>query len=184
MRWFLFKFYLTIYKLSGVSLNGQCLTNTPTSRPVEVDLTQDKLPGDFLTPDEQCKMIHGPTASFCSINLGVVCKQLYCRQNSIVTDCIATNGAADGTLCDSGKVCQLGSCVAKATAKTGTCLQGDDLILQIYTGIQLPTPQVKCSDYFNLITKAGQSISGHCNNPLIGDTCCQSCKSNFQLNKK
>lgn len=51
----------------GASLAGQCLLNTPLNKPVETQLVQGKNPGEFLSPDDQCKMIYGQTATFCTV---------------------------------------------------------------------------------------------------------------------
>ncbi|CAF0730331.1 unnamed protein product [Brachionus calyciflorus] len=84
--------------------------------------------------------------------------------------------AADGTLCDSGKVWQLGKCLPSPNAKTGSCLFGDGLIIQDVTGLELISPQMKCTDFFDLIISKNQSVSGYCADELIGQICCQSCK--------
>lgn len=106
---------------------------------------------------------------------------LSCRKNSTVSVCEGSVGAADGTVCDSGKVCELGVCTNKANAPIGSCLFGDDVITQQITGLQLTTPQMTCPNFFNLIQQSGQSISGYCADNLIGSACCKSCKSNCIL---
>lgn len=120
---------------------------------------------------------------FCSkiikINSNSLCQILYCRRNSTTSICEGRTGAADGTLCESGKVCQLGVCSPKTNTRRGTCLFGDGLVTQEITGLKLTAPQMNCVDVFKLIEQAGQSISGFCSNDLFGDTCCQSCKSNL-----
>ena len=93
-------------------------------------------------------------------------------------DCIGSVGAADGTVCDSGKICEMGTCIEKANAPVGNCLFGDDVITQQITGLPLTAPQMTCPNFFNRIQQSGQSISGYCTDGLIGSTCCQSCKSN------
>lgn len=108
-----------------------------------------------------------------------MCQLLYCRRNSTVSTCEAFIGAADGTLCDSGKVCLNGICTPSLSAQTGTCLYGDGLIVQEITGITLTSPQMKCTNFFDLISNSGLSISGFCADSRIGDICCQSCKSKY-----
>lgn len=144
-------------------------------------------------------MIYGPTATFCKVRNGlivvrkkyifiqikfnapVMCQILYCRKNSNSQNCEGTTGAADGTLCDSGKVCQSGLCRDKLNAPTGSCIFGDDVVTQAITGLQLTTPQMTCTNFFNLIQANSQSISGYCSDNLIGSTCCQSCKSKIKI---
>ena len=59
----------TIYFKSEITLNGQCLLNTPVETLKEVnDLKNMKQTGQIWTADDQCKMSLGPSASFCRVN--------------------------------------------------------------------------------------------------------------------
>ncbi|CAF0730538.1 unnamed protein product [Brachionus calyciflorus] len=171
-----FKSLLLNPTLSGVSQQAQCLTNIPSNTPTEANLIQGKQPGEFLSADDQCKMAYGSSASFYTLGSSSICEVLLCYKNSTTSMAEGSVGAADGTLCDSGKVCQLGKCTPKQNAKTGSCLFGDGVIIQEVTGLILTSPQMKCKDFFNLIRSKNQSISGYCADDLIGQICCQSCK--------
>ncbi|RNA02229.1 A disintegrin and metallo ase with thrombospondin motifs 16-like, partial [Brachionus plicatilis] len=52
-----FKSFLLNPSLTGASQQAQCLLNKAQNL-VENNLTKDKQPGEFLSPDDQCKMIH------------------------------------------------------------------------------------------------------------------------------
>jgi hypothetical protein len=101
-----FKALLLVLNISP-STQAQCLLNTPTSLidPPVILTVKDQLPGQSFTPDDQCKQIHGSQAKFCSEFFYVnICETLFCREDSQSLNCVATDGAVEGTACGSGKV--------------------------------------------------------------------------------
>lgn len=55
--------------LSGASVAGQCLLNTPANLSVETGYVSLKYPGQIWTANDQCQQIYGQNASFCPVCL-------------------------------------------------------------------------------------------------------------------
>ncbi len=51
-----------------MSQQASCLANNPGTSNLTV-FTNNVLPGQFITADDQCKQIYGSTASFCRVNI-------------------------------------------------------------------------------------------------------------------
>lgn len=62
-------FYYLFIIIRAVSSIGQCLTNIPASLPNEVIFSEQTNPGQIWTADDQCKMMYGASASFCTVNM-------------------------------------------------------------------------------------------------------------------
>jgi hypothetical protein len=107
-----------------------------------------------------------------------MCTTLFCRKNATQADCqTLPGGAAEGTICGSGKACVNGVCTANKLAPINDCPFGDDLVSQEIFNLKLPTPQQTCQDVFKIIVAANKSISGYCSSNNFRQACCQSCKS-------
>lgn len=52
--------------LTSVGQNFVCLTNIVSSEPTDY-LTNNTLPGQFFTANDQCQMIYGSNGSFCQV---------------------------------------------------------------------------------------------------------------------
>lgn len=104
-----------------------------------------------------------------------------CRVNSSSTFCTSNfAGAPDGTPCASGRICMYGQCVFSPSAKTGSCIFKEDVITrEVEREIQLPSPQISCDQYFNLLQINGKSIASYCEKNDINKICCNKCRSNF-----
>lgn len=102
-----------------------------------------------------------------------------CRVNSSSSFCTPNYaGAPDGTPCASGRVCINGECIRSPNAKIGTCIFKEDVITrEVESEIPLPTPQISCDQYFNLLEIRGKSIANYCAKTEINNICCQKCKS-------
>ncbi len=64
-----FKAVLLTENKKSVSERAACLVNNPSIGAKDVFNTYNKLPGQSLTADDQCKMIYGKTASFCHVRV-------------------------------------------------------------------------------------------------------------------
>ena len=110
-----------------------------------------------------------------------MCSALPCRKTSNDTTCVFTfgYGAAEGTTCGSGKVCSNLQCVSNATAPTGTCLFGDDVVVNgKVIGDPLPQAQLDCESTLDYISSnLNQYALAYCSDAVFGATCCQTCKS-------
>jgi hypothetical protein len=137
-------------------------------------------PGRIWSPDDQCKMIYGASATFCQSLSSQVCTSIACRLSASDVGCrfVNGNGAVEGTICESGHVCQSGVCAPSHVAPIGECLFGDDVIvnLQVITD-PLPTNQMQCEDVFAYLETRNQFPIIYCNIPLFRKTCCNTCKS-------
>lgn len=115
----------------------KCLQNVPVQSSLlpEDIYNNDYLPGQLWTVDQQCELAFGLTdtsAKACGLNPNEMCTTLYCLV-PLKNMCYATEGwgAADGTKCDTGKICLSGQCVSgNATAppeypcSTNPCVNG------------------------------------------------------------
>ncbi|RNA03308.1 A disintegrin and metallo ase with thrombospondin motifs 17 isoform X1 [Brachionus plicatilis] len=61
--------------------------------------TEQNMFGQFWNANEQCKLIFGPSASFCHEYSSQICSALYCRQSVSSKTCMAYSPAANGTVC-------------------------------------------------------------------------------------
>jgi len=51
----------------GFASAFSCLSDNPTTVPVESNIAALALPGQLFTPDDQCKMFYGPTWGWASV---------------------------------------------------------------------------------------------------------------------
>ena len=114
---------------------------------------------------------------------------MYCRPDNTVSACIALpGGAADGTTCDTGKICLNGVCIASELGSNDPCPFGDGLVTQnlLRGGLTLPggSTQITCAAAFTLISQASQSVSAYCLFVDFRFACCQSCKSKRTCRQK
>ena len=111
-----------------------------------------------------------------------MCTALPCRSNASSSACVSTEGigAAVGSTCDSGKICDQGVCVSNAIAPTGNCVFGDDVITELNSNLPFPLPnaQNNCSDVITYISSMNQFPIAYCaSNLIFQKTCCQTCQS-------
>ncbi|RNA38761.1 A disintegrin and metallo ase with thrombospondin motifs 3-like [Brachionus plicatilis] len=173
----MFKSTLLNKNLNSVASNANCLTNK-VALSEEIGRIEDTDAGKFYSPDDLCRMIFGPSATYCQNKIESICRSLNCRANSSSSFCTPNYaGAPDGTLCASGKVCLKGECVTSSMAKTGSCVFKEDVITrEVESEIQLPSPQISCLHYFNLLEIHGKSIASYCAKTQINNICCHSCR--------
>ncbi|XP_069132079.1 uncharacterized protein [Argopecten irradians] len=95
-----------------------------------VGVSSTEVPGQLFNPDEQCRLIWGPTSYLCRGyefgNASSICTAMYCRDPATDSDCVL-HYAARGTSCGNKKWCSAGQCVLSphAPENQGTCLLGD-----------------------------------------------------------
>ena len=116
-----------------LSSRGRCLSNQPIDMPIETTVVNNSLPGLSWSLDDQCKMRHGPNASFCRVcqffctfcfmqnsfsvfcsifvlkygvqtQSSLICSLLVCRFTPDTGSCTGSAPAAEGSFCDTGKV--------------------------------------------------------------------------------
>ena len=114
---------------------GSCLQNKPTASPhvswptrIEINFKAEilkcvlplvqvypkELPGQFYSPNEQCKMLFGEKATACPIPQYNTCSILWCEKDEGAGNrvCVSKNfRRADGTPCGNGMECHLGECL-------------------------------------------------------------------------
>ncbi len=125
------------------------------------------------------KLINFYKKKFTSAN---ICTALFCRLNDSTNTCTAfPDGAVEGSICDSGKICLNKECTPSALAPVDSCPFGDDVMLEDLVWTTFPTRTVSCENAFDLMTNVGkESVAYYCN--MISEfnsRCCQSCKSMF-----
>jgi len=54
---------------SSFSFKGICLQNQPEQVPTEVAQTDYHYPGQIWTPEDQCRLVYGPNATFCRVGV-------------------------------------------------------------------------------------------------------------------
>ncbi|XP_060587825.1 A disintegrin and metalloproteinase with thrombospondin motifs 19-like [Ruditapes philippinarum] len=166
-----FKEFITSLLLEG----STCLTS---KRPNVTDILEVvnstlDLPGQDYTPDDQCRMIWGPTSYLCRGsefgNASTICTAMYCRDPSTESDCVL-HVAARGTTCGNKQWCMDGHCVysPKAPDKQGPCLLGDQ-----------PGAAFNSMTCEQLIAKS----SSYCYQEKVRSRCCNSCWSKFTYKK-
>jgi hypothetical protein len=170
---------ILILILRSLSQNGVCLVNTETSK------FYKEFEGLYLTANDQCKMIYGENALFCQNSNKDLCSTLSCRLPELNYTCqeIPGKGAAENTICDSGKTCVKGSCELALTAPIDSCPFGDDIIIAqelpaylISNGFSLPTEQMTCDSALNFFYNLSIEF---CSDLYFKKLCCSTCKSRF-----
>jgi hypothetical protein len=112
-----------------------------------------------------------------------MCTTLVCRPDHQSNEClfINGNGAATGTMCDSGKLCNQGECkldIRAPTVEDANCVFGDDLIINKQViDEELPFDQIRCQEALSFLEEQGKSITAYCAQAKFRKTCCQTCKS-------
>ncbi len=97
-------------------------------------------------------------------------------------------GAADGTLCDFGKICKNMECVESDEANKSSpygqisseCPFGDDIVIngQVIFDQKLPHEQMTCDEVIDYFNTLNIHAPAYCfQNPYFKSTCCQTCKS-------
>ena len=122
-----------------------------------------------------------------------MCTALFCRPNTITRTCIysplvgALNppiGAAVGTTCASGKICDQGVCVENSIAPEGDCVLGDDVVTSENSGLnsdltsKFPNIQNTCDQIITFLSSQNLFPIAYCTtNTQFSSTCCETCKS-------
>lgn len=109
-----------------------------------------------------------------------MCTSIACRVSSTDPGCVFLNGngAVEGTVCDSGKTCQKGSCLESKDAPHSDCLFGDDIVVNLQViKDPLPYSQMTCEQVLNYLESVNQFPIIYCTIPLFRQTCCATCKS-------
>ncbi len=122
-----------------------------------------------------------------------MCSALFCRPNTITSICYSSPlvgalnpliGAAVGTSCASGMICDQGQCVANSLAPVGDCLLGDDVVTSENSGLnsdltsRFPNIQNTCQQIITFLKSQNLFPLAYCNtNTQFKSTCCQTCKS-------
>jgi hypothetical protein len=87
---------------------------------------------------------------------------------------------AEGTTCDSGRICINNKCVRSILAPINSCVFNDQLIFQSHFGdrLRLPYSPMNCESYLEYAYKnlAYDDFSG-CLNPFVKENCCKACRS-------
>ncbi|CAF0922549.1 unnamed protein product, partial [Brachionus calyciflorus] len=174
-----FKATLLNAQLNGAKSNAQCLTNTPSSFPIESSLADISLPGLIWNANDQCRMQFGPQSS--SVPTSVIPNSdkcdLFCYQRTDTYFSLKANGGAiDGTPCDVGKICIKGVCTSDNRGPTDSCVNGDTILTGNVLGIAINSFQISCSDLFKEILSKNLPITSFCSDKYVGTYCCQSCK--------
>jgi hypothetical protein len=126
-----------------------------------------------------------------------MCAALSCRPSTITSICQfsplvgASNppiGAAVGTTCASGKICDQGECVANSVAPVGECVHGDDVVTSENSGLnsdltsRFPNIQNTCEQIITFLASQNLFPLAYCTkNTQFASTCCQTCKSKFMF---
>ncbi|RMZ95225.1 A disintegrin and metallo ase with thrombospondin motifs 3-like [Brachionus plicatilis] len=84
------------------STAGQCLANKAVAH--NLVSRKNNLTGLFYSANDQCKMLYGHNASFVQYFSDRMCRELYCRKTNMDYYAYTSGPAAEGTVCDSGKV--------------------------------------------------------------------------------
>ncbi|XP_035252596.1 A disintegrin and metalloproteinase with thrombospondin motifs 17-like [Anguilla anguilla] len=81
--------------------------HTATRRP-------SKLPGMHYSPEEQCQILFGTNATFCTAMEHLMCAGLWCLVEGVESCQTKLDPPLEGTECGTDKWCRDGSCVSKA----------------------------------------------------------------------
>ncbi|XP_062327499.1 A disintegrin and metalloproteinase with thrombospondin motifs 17 isoform X1 [Osmerus eperlanus] len=89
-----------------------CLLHTDTRSRYQVRLPP-KLPGMHYSADEQCQILFGTNATFCSNMEHLMCAGLWCLVEGDASCKTKLDPPLDGTECGADKWCRAGECVSK-----------------------------------------------------------------------
>ena len=122
-----------------------------------------------------------------------MCAALSCRPSKNTSICIesplvgALNppiGAAVGTTCASGMICDQGQCVANSLEPVGECVLGDDVVTSENSGLnssltsKFPNIQNTCQQIITFLASQNLFPLAYCTtNTQFASTCCQTCRS-------
>lgn len=71
-----------------------------------------------------------------------------------------------------------GSCVANAEAATGTCVFGDDVVVNLQViSLPLPQTQLTCEQTISYVSSQNQFGPAYCSTASFRQVCCETCKS-------
>ncbi|CAL1534736.1 unnamed protein product [Lymnaea stagnalis] len=147
-----------------------CLETSLRERSVLPDVS-NRLLGQEILPDEQCRMAYGEKSEYCRGSefgkVSDICTTMFCL-NPVNTNFCYKYLALHGTTCGSGKVCIGGACVTQVGAPLidESCVFGDTPGL-VSDG--LPCEQ---------LVRRNASI---CHQSWFKDRCCASCKDTNQI---
>ncbi|XP_060068187.1 uncharacterized protein LOC132548348 [Ylistrum balloti] len=139
----------------------------------DVGVESTEVPGQLFNPDEQCRLIWGPTSYLCRGyefgNASTICTAMYCRDPATDSDCVL-HFAARGTSCGNKKWCSAGECVLSphAPENQGTCLLGDQ------PGIAFISKT--CDELVN-------EVPAYCYQEKVRARCCGSCGKYYTWRK-
>ncbi|KAH9504359.1 hypothetical protein Btru_063410 [Bulinus truncatus] len=155
----------TVYSSRGYDCLGFILN-------VDDDLpdVSNRLLGQEVTPDQQCKQLHGSSSYYCrdmpGINVTDICHAMYCQDPQDYRMCYQ-EAALVGTSCGDGKICINGQCVSDPYAPqlNEDCMFGDQLgyVYMSYT----------CSSFV-------KNYKGVCYDDVYNNLCCSSCGQIYQ----
>ena len=127
-----------------------------------------------------------------------MCLGLSCRPNVNASYCVyspilgSSNppiGAAVGTTCASGKICDRGECVANSIASVGDCVLGDDIVDSQNSGLSsdlvsgFPNIQNSCDEIIKYLSAQNLFPIAYClTNTQFASTCCKTCASIYLTN--
>ncbi|GFS12265.1 A disintegrin and metalloproteinase with thrombospondin motifs 18, partial [Elysia marginata] len=99
------------------STRGQYCLNFPLAVSASIPDVSDRLPGQEVSPDQQCAQIYGDSSRLCrGREFGDdICTAMFCFDPATVGTCYEQT-AARGTTCGDGKLCIDGECVADPRA--------------------------------------------------------------------
>ena len=123
-----------------------------------------------------------------------MCTALSCRPNTSTSTCVYSPlvgslnppiGAAVGTTCASGKICDQGACVASSIAPVGNCVLDDDVVDRQNSGLNsdlvsgFPNTQNSCDQIITYLSSQNLFPIAYCKtNTQFASTCCKTCASN------
>jgi hypothetical protein len=120
-------------------------------------------------------MTYGPDAVFNQLT-EEMCSQLYCYPNINSSYVFTTGpqgvGAAEGTVCGSGKVCSKNKCVQSPVAPVGSCLFGD-----LFIRVENDTYGISCEEGISRLLSLNLSLKIICSTEYFTTQCCSTCKS-------
>lgn len=147
---------------------GQYCLNSPLTISASIPDVSDRLPGQEVSPDQQCAQIYGASSRLCrGKEFGDdICTAMFCFDPATEGTCYEQT-AARGTTCGNGKICLEGQCVSdpRAPAVDENCLFGD----QPGAAFSGKT----CSAFVN-------GFTGYCYQALVRGRCCTSCKAVYR----
>ncbi|KAK3744250.1 hypothetical protein RRG08_020510 [Elysia crispata] len=158
-------YFITFIADERRTSRGSICLSYPLSISASIPDVSGRLPGQELSPDEQCVQIYGPSSRLCrgSEFGNDICTAMFCYDPSTEDTCFEQT-AARGTTCGDGKLCLGGECVEnpRAPSVDENCLFGD----QPGAAFSGETCEAFVNDF-----------TGYCYQELVRGRCCSSCKT-------